>query len=200
MSDYTISKPVEMFGTERNFRALSGVVINATQRSDTYVSGSGSSATINGYGGGSTSIGSTVVVTSDMWIRGVSGQEHRLRFARDIPVREGNVIHVVDVINANVQKTQQYFDEKTKKFVSTTSTRDVPVSDGYVLLFNSTTREWFYTGGLNNTIRNVNLRRSFWKITGGFTLLGALGTFLVITVIGFDMRHIGEVSSVRQFS
>lgn len=174
MSDYTTSKPIEMFGKERSFRALSGVVINAAQRSDTYVRGSGSSSSFNGYGGGQTSIGSTVVVTSDIWIRGVSGKEYRLRFTTDIPVRDGNVIHAIDVVNANVEVTEGFYDGKLGKIVSTTSVRDVPVSDGYVLLYNSSTEEWFYTGGLNTTVRNVSPWGSFWKIIGVCSLLGGV--------------------------
>lgn len=115
MGDYT-KKEVELFGKQRTFCALTGVVINANQRSDTYVSGSGSSSTYGGYGGGNTSIGSTVVVTSDIWIRGASGQEYRLRFNEDIPVREGNVIHAIYVSEANSNEA---------------------LGDKYVLIYNS---------------------------------------------------------------
>ena len=133
MSDYT-KKEVELFGKKRFFRALSGIVINANQRSDTYVSGSGSSSYVGGYGGGKTAINSTVVVKSDIWIKSLSGKEYRLRFNRDIPVRDGNVIHAVDVLD----------------------TEGNQISDGEVLLYNSTTNEWFYTGGLNAKVRNIH--------------------------------------------
>lgn len=135
-----------MFGKKRIFRALSGVVINANQRSDTYVSGSGSSSSYGGYGGGKSWVSSTVVVTSNIWIRTLSGQEHRLNFERDVPVREGNVIHAVDVLDMNGKE----------------------ISNGEVLLYNSTTQKWFYTGGLNSKIRNVCPACAFWKIFLGF--------------------------------
>ena len=148
MSDYT-QKEIKLFGKKRIFRALTGMVINANQRSDTYVSGSGSSSSYSGYGGGQTSISSSVVVTSDIWIRSLSGKEHRLRFGRDIPVREGNVVHAVEVLD----------------------TEGKQISNGDVLLYNSATEEWFYTGGLNNAVRDICPSCTFWKITLSFVAI-----------------------------
>ncbi len=75
--------------------AVSGVVLDAKQRSDTYVSGSGSSQSISGHGGGSAHITSRVVVTTNFWIRNASGQERNFQFGQNLPVREGNIVHVI---------------------------------------------------------------------------------------------------------
>lgn len=163
MSDYTTSKTVDLFGSQRAFRALSGVVINASQRSDTHVSGGGKSATYNGYGGGNVSISSYVSVTSDIWIRGASGKEYRLRFGRDIPVREGNVIHAVDVVDVHG-----------------------PASNGYVLVYNSTTREWFYAEGLDAKATNITPKLTKFIISAvGLILGGIVG--MLFSFKGFEL-------------
>jgi hypothetical protein len=173
MSDHTTSKTIELFGNQRSFRALSGVVINASQRSDTYVSGSGSYSSVAGYGGGHTTVGSTVVVTSDIWIRGQSGQEYRLRFRRDIPAREGNVVHAIEVMDTD--RMESYFDESIGKLSTRIAKNDKPISSDYVLLYNSTTGEWFY-----NSLNFAVVNRSpsiFFNYTGNEKDFKKLGEY-----------------------
>lgn len=166
MSDYT-KKEVELFGKKQTFRALSGVVLKQQQRSDTYVSGSGSSSSVGGSGSGHTTIRTTVVITTDIWIRGLSGQEYRLDFEQDIPAREGNVIHAIDVLDSS----------------------DIKVSNGYVLLYNSTTGEWFHTGGLNATVRNISVAKNMRRIISVVTLSGCIVGFVwALVIFNTDFR------------
>ena len=92
MSDY-LEKTFIFKSTDFKLEILSGVVIDTNTRSDTYVSGSGSSSSYRGSGSGSTQISSTVMVTKEVWIKAVSGKEYRLQFS-DYAIRTGHVIHL----------------------------------------------------------------------------------------------------------
>lgn len=165
MSDHA-KKEVELFGKKRTFHADTGVVLNANQRSDTYVSGSGNSSSVAGYGGGSTSISSVVVVTSDIWIRDASGKELRLRFNRDVPVREGNIVHAVYVAEAGSNDA---------------------LDNLYVMFYNGTTRECFRP--------RKEVGKTLLKDTAPAYLLTFLITMVVSAVIGVSTIRGHDIGS-----
>lgn len=170
MSDHT-RKEVDLFGKKQIFRALSGTVISTNQRSDTYVSGSGNNGSVGGSGGGKMSISSTVVVTSDIWIRGLSGQEYRLRFKEDIPVCEGNIIHAIDIVK-NFTERISTFNQEIQDFRFETHLKEEVVSR--VLLYNNTTGEWFYIGELDCNVRNAHLTKMSLLLIPVSTIVGGI--------------------------
>ena len=187
MSDYT-KKEVELFGKKQTFRALSGVVIKREQRSDTHVTGSGSSSSYGGYGGGNTTIQSTIKVTTNIWIRGASGAEHHLQFKQDMPAIEGNVVHLVDIVESVPTAEDHIFDEKTRTSKPVYSYNDVQLSDGPILLYNSASGEWHYTGDLTLSpkIRNVKKDSKWWLAWyGGMPIFGFLLGGIGFGIAGF---------------
>ena len=147
MTGYT-TREVQLLGKKRILQALTGVVLGANQRSDTYVRGSG------GTGGGSVRVSSQVVVRSDIWIRDAAGEEHRLRFNNDIPVREGNIVHQIDILDETGE----------------------PLSKGnYFAFYNSSTHEPFYINKYA-TYKPWSIYLRHMMIILGI-LLGILGLF-----------------------
>ena len=125
MEDYTFYK-THLFGVERQFRALSGVVMHSSQRSDTHIYGG-----IRNHSrgpGARTPISSEIVITSNIWIKTPGGKEQKLTYKKDLEFRPGSVIHVVDVC-----------DKKGK-----------PITDDDVLIYNSTSKELIYGDGAYN--------------------------------------------------
>lgn len=96
MSDYTDLKEVKWFGKRYILRALSGVVMESSQRSDTYVSGGGT--------GGNSHVYSTVIVTSQFWIVTQSGREVNLQLRGNLTARNGHVMHALDMVDAVTRK------------------------------------------------------------------------------------------------
>ena len=86
------SQPLLAGGAKLTFSSLEGVVLNTSQRSDSYTSGTGRTVVIDGSGGGTTSVNTTVVVSRDIWIRDPDGLEHHVRIMEDVPVRVGQQI------------------------------------------------------------------------------------------------------------
>ena len=89
------SGPLLAGGAKLTFSWLEGVVLDTDQRSDSYTSGSGRTVVIDGSGGGTTSVGTTVVVSRDIWLRDDAGMEHHVRVNQDVPVRVGQQIAFV---------------------------------------------------------------------------------------------------------
>ena len=89
------SQPLLAGGATLTFSWLKGVVLDTDQRSDSYTSGSGRTVVIDGSGGGTTSVGTTVVVSRDIWFKDPDGLEHHVRIMEDIPVRVGQQIAFV---------------------------------------------------------------------------------------------------------
>lgn len=96
MSDYTDIQEIELVGKKYILRALSGVVTESSQRSDTHVYGSGKQ--------GNYSVNSSVSVTSQFWITTESGKEVNLQFGQDITARDGHVIHALYLIDPITRK------------------------------------------------------------------------------------------------
>lgn len=92
MNEY-LAKSFEIEGKKYDLNVHSGVVIKCETRSDTYVSGSGRSSSYKGYGSGSTTISSKVVVTKEIWIRTASGSEQRYNM-EDLAVNNGHIVHI----------------------------------------------------------------------------------------------------------
>ena len=86
------TQPLLAGGAKLTFSCLDGVVLDTDQRSDSYTSGSGRSVVIDGSGGGTTSVNTTVVVSRDIWLKDSDGLEHHVRIMEDIPVRVGQEI------------------------------------------------------------------------------------------------------------
>lgn len=99
------------------FTAQSGTVISTEQRSDTYVSGSGSR-------GGHSHVSSSVEVTRDIWVKTADEKEQNWRYLTDIPVRESQKLYKIylqrngkdfgEVIlfNATTEKYRQFIDSE----------------------------------------------------------------------------------------
>ena len=94
----------KQFGSEFQFRIVSGTVLGTDQRSDTRVWGSGSTTVINGQGSGHTTIASRVDVARDLWLKDAQGQEHHYRFNQDIPFREGQQVHCIHLSGRDLEK------------------------------------------------------------------------------------------------
>ena len=86
------SGPLLAGGAKLTFSWLDGVVLDTSQRSDSYTSGAGRTVVIDGSGGGTTSVNTTVVVSRDIWIRDDAGMEHHVRVNQDVPVRTGQQV------------------------------------------------------------------------------------------------------------
>jgi hypothetical protein len=78
---------------------LSATIVSTEQRSDTHVYGGG---TVTG-GTGTTTVGSTVTVVRDLWVKEQTGEEHHLRFHLDIPVRVGQLVHYITLAGPNLR-------------------------------------------------------------------------------------------------
>jgi hypothetical protein len=91
MAQHTESFDID--GQRYEMLVLSGTVVGTDQRSDTRISGAGSIDR----GRGSMTIRSSVTVVRDVWLKEPSGQEHHFRFYRDVPVRQGQDVHIVCV-------------------------------------------------------------------------------------------------------
>lgn len=114
MSDYTDLKEVKWFGKKYILRALSGVVMESSQRSDTYVSGGGTQ--------GNSYVNSTVSVTSQFWIVTQSGREVNLQLSGNLSARNGHVMHALDMVDAVTRKD---------------------VGENYIAAVNSSTETWW---------------------------------------------------------
>ncbi len=79
-------------GAKLTFSWLEGVVLHTDQRSDSFTSGGGRTVVVDGSGGGTMSVGTTVVVSRDVWIKDPDGLEHHVRVTEDVPVRVGQDI------------------------------------------------------------------------------------------------------------
>ncbi len=78
---------VKLAGRTHEFTALSGVVIETGQRSDTLVGSSTS--------GSAVTISSRVAVTTKAWVRDANGKEHDLQINADVPLRAGQIVHAI---------------------------------------------------------------------------------------------------------
>jgi hypothetical protein len=191
MSDYT-KKEVELFGKKRFFRALTGVVVKVDQRSDTHVYGSGSSGTYGGYGAGNVSIGSYVSVTTNFWIRSASGQEFNYQFGMNIPLLEGHVVHIVDIVD---ECSSSYWNEKLKK-MEVVGEDDIPVSDGPVFLYNNSTdlyyqvTDWRRYGPF---MKVINASDKIFPTAAVLGLVGAIFGLLYDRQIGLGLGVIGSI-------
>lgn len=176
MSDF-FEKKINVAGEAYTLKALSGVVLDSTQRSDTHVSGSGSSLSYNGSGGGNMHVSSTVVVTSNFWMRGKSGKEYHLQYSRDIPARAGNVIHIVSC-----------------------SGKEIPSRD--IFIYNSATEELYFVGdGIpgHYTLWELGKRMLLWPIISATAVLLVFGfsafllaVFVAVAVFFFSGQAIKD--------
>jgi hypothetical protein len=175
VSDY-IQREIELYGKKVILRVLTGVVMKIDQRSDSHVSGYGRNSSYNGYGGGNVQISTDVVVTTNIWIRGLSGQEYRLKYVQDISVREGNIIHDIEIHDLYGNR----------------------ISNGSVMLYNSTTDDLFYTGGMNDSTRNICQNCTRWTIIfivmSSLTLIGLIyggvNLMIIFGIVGLVAGHI----------
>ncbi len=81
--------------------SFAGKVLDTDQRSDTYVSGRGSSTVYQGSGGGSSYVSSKVVVQRDIWLVDKNGKELHIRTNKDIPVRTDQSVCVISATRKN---------------------------------------------------------------------------------------------------
>lgn len=84
--------PIEACGMTFRVLSLSGDVIETEQRSDSYTTGSSRTVVIDGTGGGSGQVDTTVVVNRDVWLRDDAGHEHHVRVQAGLPIRIGQRI------------------------------------------------------------------------------------------------------------
>ena len=161
MSDY-LEKTFQFRGKEIWLQIYSGIVIETDTRSDTYVSGSGKSSHFGGYGGGSTQISSTVVVTKELWIRTVSGKEYSFQID-DLAVRAG---HIVDfgVVNGN----------------------------NAILKNRTTDTTWYLGKAIKHFLNKKRgvLHTLFWALVGGASFFSSIWLVLGIAVLFIDHHEV----------
>lgn len=103
-----ISLPFLASGRNFSLRCVSGIVVGTDQRSDTRVTGEGRTVVIDGYGGGRTSISSTVTISRDIWLQDPAGQEIHLRTNQDIPVRQGQKMSFIYLRGEHLYKQRPF--------------------------------------------------------------------------------------------
>lgn len=146
MSDF-ITTTIPFKGKEYTLDILTGIVIDTETRSDTYVSGSGSSASYNGTGGGHVNISSAVVVTKDIWVRSLSGKEYRYQMG-DVEARAGNIVClgiIADellIFSNETTENNWTFLDKIKKSIS-------KFGMGMVMLFSAPFCIWIFSAFYN---------------------------------------------------
>lgn len=79
---------------EAEIKAVTGEVLSTEQRSDTHVSGGGSTYSLGTAVQGSTSIRSTVVVTRNIRLKTQDGRQHDLQLEADFPLAQGDKLSV----------------------------------------------------------------------------------------------------------
>lgn len=112
---------LEAGGATLAFESLTGEVIDTEQRSDTYTSGSSRTIVIDGTGGGSGHVSSTVVVHRDIWMRTANGHERHVRLQADLPIRVGQRIAILSV-RARKPSTRREVDAVTSVYAPSTDT------------------------------------------------------------------------------
>jgi len=173
-SDYSM-KEVQLFGKTQTFCSLSGVVVKREQRSDTIVSGSGKSGSYGGYGGGSVSIGSSIRITTNLWIKCASGVEHHIQLDGDYPAIEGNVVHMIDMVESRPSSEDYVFDEATRTSKPASYTYH-KIDKSPVIFYNGTQKNMFFIGGLklHEGIVGKNKINPMWFLAN-LLLSGSIG-------------------------
>ena len=113
--------PIEACGTTFRVLSLSGEVIGTEQRSDSYTTGSSRTIVIEGTGGGSGRVDTTVLVSRDVWLRDAGGNEHHIRVQADLPIRTGQRIAFLS-LQASRPVTGQRVDSLVSVYAPSTDT------------------------------------------------------------------------------
>ena len=113
--------PIEACGTTFRFSSLSGEVVGTEQRSDSYTTGSSRTVVIDGTGGGGGHVSTTVVVSRDIWLRDVAGDEHHVRVQADLPIRTGQQLAIL-YLQATRPSTKREVDSLVSVYTPSTDT------------------------------------------------------------------------------
>ena len=110
-------------------------VLSSESRSDSYISGRGSSTVYNGSGGGNTQISTKVVITRDIRVVTDEGKEVNWRYDIDIPVRQGQRLHSITPFRDNAEFNEMaLYNTTTEKIWKFYKVDDLLVKNRFFML------------------------------------------------------------------